>query len=54
MIRHKEVMPVFSIGAKPGKGKFLDACGHTVQLEDDEALPPCPQCAHEVRWWRLV
>ncbi|GEA84793.1 hypothetical protein GCM10009774_02870 [Cellulomonas gelida] len=49
-------MPVFSIGAKPGKGKFLDACGHTVELNDDEALPPCPQCEHsaEVRWWRLI
>ncbi|MCR6688083.1 MULTISPECIES: hypothetical protein [Cellulomonas] len=48
-------MPVFDVGAKPGKGKFLDAYGHTIELQEGEALPRCPHCEpdHEEKWWRL-
>ncbi|GEL95024.1 hypothetical protein [Cellulomonas composti] len=48
---------MYEVGAKPGKGKFLDACGHTVVLaEDAETLPPCPHCGAgpDIKWWRLV
>ena len=46
---------MFEIGSKPGKGKFLDACGHTVVLTEGEVLPPCPHCGAgpDMKWWRV-
>lgn len=52
----KEVMTMYDIGEKPGKGTYMCPRGHTVTLDDaSDVLPPCGQCgAGQVTKWTKI
>lgn len=45
-------MPMYSIGEKPGVGRYccMNGCGWSVRLDDaSDVLPPCGNCGRGQR-----